>query len=93
MSTAATSDRISHLRDLLGPAVLLPWPSGSKGDRRKWKHLQLTDMNDPSHLAKLERAGNIGVALGQVSNSLVTIDLDQDSYVTALLKASEVTKA
>jgi hypothetical protein len=88
MSTAATSDRISHLRDLLGPAVLLPWPSGSKGDRRKWKHLQLTDMNDPSHLAKLERAGNIGVALGQVSNSLVTIDLDQDSYVTALLKAN-----
>jgi hypothetical protein len=40
-------------------------------------------MNEPSHLAKLERAHNIGVALGQVSNSLVTIDLDEDNYVAA----------
>jgi hypothetical protein len=90
MSTVATTDGISHLRNLLDPAVLLPWSSGSKGDRRKWKQLQLTDMNEPSHLAKLERAGNIGVALGQVSNGLVTIDLDEDGYVTALLKENPV---
>jgi hypothetical protein len=88
MSTPVTTDRISHLRELLGPAVLLAWPARSKGDRRKWKHLQLTDMNDPSHLAKLERAGNVGVALGKVSNRLVTIDLDGDSYVIALLTAN-----
>ena len=81
----SASDRISHLLGLLGPAVLLPWPSRTKGDRRKWKHLQLGDMNEPSHLAKLERAHNIGVALGQVSNSLVTIDLDEDNYVAAFL--------
>ena len=74
MSTAAITDRISRLRELLGPAVLLPWPSGSKGNRRKWKHLQLTDMDD-DYLAKLKKAGNIGVALGRVSGGLVTIDL------------------
>jgi hypothetical protein len=75
------SNRICHIRELLGPAVLLPWPSGSKASRKKWKHLQLIDMDDSRHLAKLEKAGNIGVALGRVSNGLVTIDLDQDSYV------------
>jgi hypothetical protein len=83
--SVSTRDRISHLLGLLGPAVLLPWPSRTKGDRRKWKHLQLGDMNEPSHVAKLERAHNIGVALGQVSNSLVTIDLDEDNYVAAFL--------
>jgi hypothetical protein len=88
MSTAVTSDRISHLLDLLGPVVLLPWPCGSKGNRRKWKHLRLIDMDDANHLAKLERAGNVGVALGQVSNGLVTIDLDRDSYADAFLAAN-----
>src|SRR4029453_16065563 len=81
-------DRIEHLRELLGPAVLLPWPSRSKGARRKWKHLQLADMEDERHLASLRKAGNIGVALGHISNGLVTIDLDQDSYLDALLAAN-----
>jgi hypothetical protein len=45
-------------------------------------------MNKASHLAKLESAGNIGVALGAVSNGLITIDLDQDSYAEALLVAN-----
>jgi len=82
------SDRISDLLGLLGPAVLLPWPSGSKGDRRKWKHLQLGDMDENGHLADLEKAGNIGVALGKVSDGLVTIDLDQGSYVDAFVAAN-----
>ena len=64
-------NRIAHILGLLGPALLLPWSAGSKGERRKWKHLQLTDMDGVSHKTKLERAGNIGVALGQVSNGLV----------------------
>ena len=85
---SGSSDRVLRVRRLVDPAVLLPWPSGSKGDRRKWKHLQLSDMNDASHLAKLESAGNIGVALGRVSNGLVTIDLDKDNYVTAFLAAN-----
>jgi hypothetical protein len=92
MSTAQITDRVSHLCGLLGPAVLLPWPSGSKGDNRKWKHLQLPDMNDAGHLANLNRAGNIGVALGRVSNGLVTIDLDEDNYVAAFLAANPLLK-
>src|SRR6266487_1049246 len=80
--------RIEQLSELLGPALLLPWPAGSKGTRRKWKHLQLTDMNDNGYLESLEKAGNIGVALGRVSNGLVTIDLDQDRYVDEFLAAN-----
>jgi hypothetical protein len=45
-------------------------------------------MDDDRHLAKLERAGNIGAALGKVSNGLVTVDLDQDSYVDAFLEVN-----
>jgi hypothetical protein len=88
MSAVVTSNRISHILGLLGPAVLLPWPSGSKGDRRKWKHLQLPDMNDDRHIARLEKAANIGVALGDVSGGLVTIDFDEDSYVDGFLAAN-----
>jgi hypothetical protein len=85
---SVSSDRIPHLLGLLGAALLLPWPSGKKGGWRKWKHLQLTDMDERSYQAKLERAANIGVALGQVSNGLVTIDLDHDTYVEAFLAAN-----
>ena len=92
MSTVGVGNRISHLCELLGPAVLLPWPSGLKGNYRKWKHLQLTDMNEANHLAKLNRARNIGVALGQVSNGLVTIDFDEDSYVDPFLTANPLLK-
>jgi hypothetical protein len=45
-------------------------------------------MDQASQIAKLEKAGNIGVALGQVSNGLVTVDLDQDSYTDAFLAAN-----
>ncbi len=86
------SKRISHILGLLGPALLLPWPAGCKGSRKKWKHLQLSDMNAPSHLAKLERAGNIGVALGRASNGLVTIDVDDDDYITQLLEANPLVR-
>jgi Bifunctional DNA primase/polymerase, N-terminal len=92
MSTGVMTDRVFHLHGLLGPAVFLPWPSGSKGNHRKWKHLQLSDMTEPGHQSKLERAGNIGVALGQVSNGLVTIDLDEDNYVDAFLAANPLLK-
>jgi hypothetical protein len=42
-------------------------------------------MDDRDHRAKLDKANNIGVALGKVSNGLVTIDFDEDSYVDAFL--------
>ena len=82
------SNRISHILGLLGPALLLPWPARCKGSRKKWKHLQLSDTEEPSYRAKLAKAGNIGVALGTVSNGLVTIDLDQDGYADAFLAAN-----
>jgi hypothetical protein len=82
-----TNARIEHLRELLGPAVLLPWSARSKGDRRKWKHLELTDM-DADYFANLQKAGNIGVALGAVSNGLVTIDIDDYRHVEPFLEAN-----
>jgi hypothetical protein len=84
--STTTRNKVAHLRELLGPAVLLPWPSGSKGNPRKWKHIQVTDMNGDSYLADLEEAGNIGVALGKVSNGLITIDLDSNDHVAPLLR-------
>jgi hypothetical protein len=40
------------------------------------------------YLAKFEGDCNIGVALGDVSNGLVSIDLDEDRYVDCLLEAN-----
>jgi Bifunctional DNA primase/polymerase, N-terminal len=88
----ASNGRISQLLELLGPALLLRWRSGSKGGSRKWKDLRLSDMNDGAYLAKLEKAGNIGVALGAVSNGLVTIDIDDDDRVEPFLDANPLLK-
>jgi hypothetical protein len=49
-------------------------------------------MSAPSHLVKLERAGNIGVALGKVSHGLVTIDVDNESYIECVLEANPMLK-
>jgi hypothetical protein len=45
-------------------------------------------MKNHGYLAKLQRAGNIGVALGKVSHGLVTIDLDHNGYIESLLDAN-----
>jgi hypothetical protein len=82
------SKRISQILSLLGSALLLPWTAKCKGGPKKWKHLQLTDMNAPSHLAELESASNIGVALGRASNGLVTVDFDNEDYVEAFLEVN-----
>ena len=92
MSEPATRERVSHIRGLAGSAVLLPWPTKSKGSSKKWGYLQLSDMNEDSYLAKLAKAGNIGVALGRVSNGLVTVDFDQDGYSDAFLAANPLLK-
>jgi hypothetical protein len=76
---------VAKLQALIGRNVLLlHWPLGSKGARRKWKHLTLDVMSDPSYLAKLG-TGNIGVAQGDVSNGLCSIDLDIDDEVEGFL--------
>lgn len=80
--------RVEHLRWLLGNDVLLlAWPRGTKGTKKKWGHLTVAEMADPQHLAALE-AGNIGVALGKVSGALCSIDLDTDETLAAFLKVN-----
>ena len=83
------NNRIEHLQRTTWPCSAVAMaPTRSKGGHRKWKDRQLADMNDSTYLAKLEKAGNIGVALGKVSGGLVTIDLDDDKYVDAFLEAN-----
>ena len=75
---------VGELRELLGHDVLLlAWPKGSKGTKKKWGHLTIADMT-PDYLAKLER-GNIGVALGAKSGNLIALDVDDDSLVEPYL--------
>ena len=45
-------------------------------------------MSASTHLAELEKAGNIGVALGKVSNGLITIDIDDENYLEPFLQAN-----
>ena len=74
----------AHICEVLGDDVLLlPWPRGSKGTRKKWGHLTIADMT-PDYIAKLDR-GNIGVVLGAKSGHLVAIDVDEDSLVERYL--------
>ncbi len=76
---------VKELRELLGHDVLLlAWPTGSKGTKRKWGHLTIADMEKPDYLANLER-GNIGVALGAKSGNLIALDVDDDSLVEPYL--------
>ena len=80
--------RMLRLRKILGNDVLmLHWPLGSKGTKKRWKHLGAAAMADPKHLAELE-SGNIGIALGEVSNWLCSIDLDTDEWMTRFLEVN-----
>jgi hypothetical protein len=80
--------RVEQLRRLLGNDVLmLPWPRGSKGTKAKWGHLTVAEMAAPEHLAKLE-CGNIGIAQGEVSNGLCSIDFDDDEWMQRFLDAN-----
>ena len=81
---AVNENPVEKIRQLLGHDVLLlPWPCGSKGTKRKWGHLTVADMT-PAYLKKLER-GNIGVALGKKSGDLVALDVDDDHLVEPYL--------
>ena len=78
---------ISELRELLGHDVLLlAWPKGSKGTKRKWGDLTVSCMT-PEYLKTLER-GNIGVALGAKSGNLIALDVDDDNLVHSYLTAN-----
>lgn len=77
---------LAQLQSLFAPCVFLKWPAGVKGDKRKWKHLTLDDMT-PEYLAGLLH-GNVGIALGRVSNGLCAIDLDEDELVKPFMEAN-----
>ena len=81
---------IQRILELTGPALLLSWRRGSKGSRKNfgWTRWPLTLMDDQVHLGQLEKASNIGVALGAVSGGLVTIDLDADERVAPFIEAN-----
>ena len=75
---------VIELRELLGHDVLLlAWPNGTKGTRRKWGHLTIASMT-PAYLKKLA-GGNIGVALGAKSGNLIHLDVDVDRLVDPFL--------
>lgn len=79
-------DPVPALRKFLGDAVFIAWPRGVKGARKKWRHLRQRDMT-PEYLAKL-RNGNIGVALGEISNGLCALDIDDDQHVEPFITAN-----
>jgi hypothetical protein len=76
---------VDSIRELLnGPALLLHCIWGEKACYENWKSYALDRMEDPKYLARL-RSGNIGVALGNVSAGLFTIDVDVEGDVEAFL--------
>ena len=84
---------IANLVNLLGQDVLmLPWPKGSKGCKRYWGHLTIDHMSDSKYLAKLGNSTNIGVALGDISSGLCSIDIDLDEMVEPFLEMNPFLK-
>ncbi len=76
-----TAPHVTNLIKLLGePVLLLPWPTATKGTKIKWGHRTVEDMAKPSYTAQLAH-GNIGVALGEKSGGLCSIDIDVDEFV------------
>lgn len=84
---ANPADHVIELLGLLGePVLLLNWPSGKKGTQKKWKHLEAaTVMKDATYLQGLEK-GNIGVALGDKSGGLISIDWDEDEILDEFIR-------
>ena len=81
------ADHVRELIHLLGePVLLLSWPLGTKGTKQKWKHLEAeTDMKDSAYLRKFQN-GNIGVALGDKSGGLISIDWDNDEILDEFIR-------
>jgi|GEM_PF-2687335 len=86
------NDPAEMLRRLLGKNVLLlHWPKGKKGTKKKWKHLTVKSMNDPAYLDQL-RKGNIGVVQGEKSGGLCSIDIDIEEEVKEFIRLNPVLK-
>ena len=84
---------IAEIRRMIGQDVLLlPVRKGTKNPTGKWRHLTIAAMDNPKHLAKLNRASNIGVVLGKVSGGLCSIDIDDDAQVEPFLELNPLLK-
>ena len=80
---------VNELRELLGNDVLLlHCKYRTKRPAGKWKELTVNAMADPAYLARLQ-TGNIGVALGQTSGGLCSLDIDSDDEFDAFVKQNE----
>lgn len=83
-----TPEKLHELIGLVWPAVLLPVPDKTKKPIIPgWPDKTLAAMGDQSYLASL-CGGNVGVLLGQNSDGLCTIDLDDDQFATEFLAAN-----
>jgi hypothetical protein len=84
------SSRVEDILNILGvnKTLLLSWPLGTKGDKRRWGHLTTEAMRDPAYVSKLE-IGNIGVALGERSGALCAVDLDRDELRKPFLELND----
>lgn len=87
MPSTGTYDPVPVLHRLLREQVVfIAWPKGVKGCKQKWNHLTIDDMT-PKYLTELKN-GNIGVVLGQKSDGLCVIDIDDDEMVQPFLDAN-----
>jgi hypothetical protein len=85
ISDRPISDIVQELHRYLGSCVLLPC-KGKRPIGKAWQRLTLADMT-PAYLAKLT-GHNIGISLGAASDGLVSIDLDTDEGMQAMLAAN-----
>lgn len=76
-----TKNRVNEILKLIGPAVLLRC-LGKRPTAKQWQNITLADMSQ-EYLGKLRT--NIGVLLGEPSNGLCVIDVDDDDLVSPFL--------
>ncbi len=81
--------KVEQILALTGPAVLLPIPRGQKNPGFEgWNTRTDADMRDPAYLARFNNGCNVGVLLGEPSNGLCSIDLDDEQWVEPFLTAN-----
>jgi hypothetical protein len=81
-----SKEPVRRLRELLGQdVILLPIKRGQKAPAIKdWRSIALAEMSNPTYLKQLSN-GNIGVLLGEPSNGLCSIDIDDDEQAERFL--------
>lgn len=83
-------NNVEALRNLFGHDVLMI-PARGKKAAIKWGHLDQSVMRDQDYLTKL-RHKNVAVVLGPESGGLVSIDIDDPSFIEILLEKNPFLK-